>query len=36
MKMVKRYLDILISGGLGLVLAALIVVGYVAFESTTG
>src|SRR5438034_925195 len=30
----KRYLDMLISGGLGLVLAALIVVGYVAYEST--
>jgi two-component system sensor histidine kinase/response regulator len=31
----KRYLDMLISGGLGLVLAALIAVGYVAYESTT-
>ncbi len=32
----KRYIDMLISGGLGLVLAALIVVGYVAYDSTTG
>jgi two-component system sensor histidine kinase/response regulator len=31
----KRYWDMLISGGLGLVLAALIVVGYIAYESTT-
>jgi len=31
----ERYLDMLISGGLGLVLAALIVVGYIAYESTT-
>src|SRR6266853_2843403 len=31
----KRYLDMLISGGLALVLAALIAVGYVAYESTT-
>ncbi len=31
----KRYIDMLISGGLGLVLAALIVVGYVAYDSTT-
>ena len=33
--MMKRYLDMLISGGLGLVLTALIVVGYIAYESTT-
>jgi two-component system sensor histidine kinase/response regulator len=31
----KRYWDMLISGGLGLVLAALIVVGYIAYDSTT-
>jgi two-component system sensor histidine kinase/response regulator len=31
----KRYWDMLISGGLGLVLTALIVVGYIAYESTT-
>ena len=35
MDSMKRYLDLLISGGLGLVLAALIVVGYVAHESTS-
>ncbi len=31
----KRYLDMLISAGLGLVLAALIVVGYIAYDSTS-
>src|SRR5438093_2419651 len=35
MDSMKRYLDMLISGGLGLVLAALIVVGYIAHDSTS-
>ena len=30
----KRFVDLLISGGLGLVLSALIAVGYIAYEST--